>query len=55
MTDEAAKELQELAKEIQRQTKAWPASMRSPKPGSDPSFERVLKGPDTNRSSNPTS
>lgn len=54
MTDQAAKELRELAKEIQRQTKTWPASMRSPKPGSDLSFERVLNGPDRNRSSDRT-
>lgn len=46
MADQDSKDLRELAKEIQRQTASWPASMRTPKPGSDLSFERVLNGPD---------
>jgi hypothetical protein len=53
MADQAAQELRDLAKEIQRQTASWPASMRTPKPGSDPSFDRVLRGPDTDQSEQP--
>lgn len=46
MADQAAQKLRDLAKEVKQQTASWPASMRSPKPGSDLSFERVLNGPD---------
>lgn len=40
-------ELRTLAERIQRQIANWPEGMRSPKPGTDPRWDRVASVPRT--------